>query len=256
MPEHGTDSAVKDRFWPPREARACLFDFGGTLDANGLTWQDRFFALYEKNGILVDREVFRQAFHKADDALTESGELAEAGLMETIRTQTRRVWSGLGLNGGRPELSAIVTDFFSAMDRHVKRNRSLLLLLRRRYRLGIVSNFYGNLERVCEDLGIRDLFDCLIDSFRVGAVKPDPRIFRAALDRMCIGPAEAIFVGDNPWRDMEGAKGLGMPHVWLAGTNPEQRSPCCPGDPVIPSLEALGPLLLDLGADLSRRKTG
>jgi FMN phosphatase YigB (HAD superfamily) len=203
----------------------------------------------------VDRESFRQAFHAADDALTESGELAEAGLMETIRTQAKRVWSGLGLNGGHPGLSAIVTDFFSAMDRHVKRNRSLLVMLRGRYELGIVSNFYGNLERVCEDLGIRDLFSCLVDSCRVGAVKPDPRIFRAALDRMRVGPADAVFVGDNPWRDMEGAKGLGMPHVWLAGANPERRSPCCPGDPVIRSLEELGPLLLDGGADPSRRRT-
>lgn len=118
-----------------------------------------------------------------------------------------------------------------------------LALLGTRYRLGIVSNFYGNLERVCEDLGILDLFDCIVDSSREGVVKPDPRIFHAALERMCIRPDEAVFVGDNPGRDMEGAKRVGMPHVLLAGKSAQRPETCCPGDPVIHSLSELGPLL-------------
>jgi FMN phosphatase YigB (HAD superfamily) len=62
---------------------------------------------------------------------------------------------------------------------------------------------------------------------------------------MGVQPEEAVFVGDNPGRDMEGAKGVGMPHIWLAGEDPERAKPCCPGDPVIRSLDALEWLLLD-----------
>jgi putative hydrolase of the HAD superfamily len=225
--------------------KACLFDFGGTLDADGVTWQDRFYALYEKHGVQVDREAFRQAFYAADDSLTDSHALEGVGLMGTLQAQAERVWDALHLNSAGRQLRAIISNFFDDMRWHVERNRNLLVLLRGRYKLGIVSNFYGNLDRVCEDLGILDLFFCIVDSSHVGVVKPDPRIFQAALDRMSIRPEQAVFVGDNPGRDMEGAKGVGMPHVWLAGEDTKRRSPCCPGDPVIPSLDRLEPLLLD-----------
>ncbi len=231
--------------WNPGNLEACLFDFGGTLDSDGLTWQDRFYALYEKHEVRVDREAFRQAFYASDDSLTETGALEGAGLMETLQAQAERVWNGLHLNGERDPLGTIITDFLDGMRWHVERNRKLLVRLRERYKLGIVSNFYGNLDRVCEDLGILDLFDCTVDSSHVGVVKPDPRIFQAALDRMHIRPDQAVFIGDNPGRDMEGAKGLGMPHIWLAGEDTERRRPCCPGDPVIATLDGLEPLLLD-----------
>jgi HAD superfamily hydrolase (TIGR01549 family) len=235
---------VQTRSWTRDNLKACLFDFGGTLDSDGVTWQDRFFAIYEKHGVEVDREAFRQAFYYADDSLVETGELKEAGLMETLEAQAQRVWGALGLDAESRVLDAIVTDFFDGMKWHIERNRNLLELLKDQYELGIVSNFYGNLQKVFEDLGIQGLFQCLIDSSCIGVVKPDPRIFLAALDRMNIRPHEAVFVGDNPGRDMEGAKGLGMPHIWLAGEDVGRRPPCCPGDPVIPSLDALGPLLL------------
>jgi putative hydrolase of the HAD superfamily len=238
--------------WNPRDLKACLFDFGGTLDADGVTWQDRFYALYGRHGIDVDREVFRQAFYYADDSLTETRALEGAGLQETLQAQGERVWEALRLNGNSRRMRAIVTDFLEDMKWYVERNRQLLVLLRSRYSLGIVSNFYGNLDRVCEDLGIRDLFLCVVDSSCEGVAKPDPRIFQAALDLTGTRSEEAVFVGDNPSRDMEGAKGVGMPHVLLAGEAIERARPCCPGDPVIPSLDALGPLLL-LGEDNAPR---
>ena len=235
---------MQSTVWDTENLRACLFDFGGTLDADGVTWQDRFYALYAKHGIHVDREVFRQAFYTADDSLTETQAVAGVGLQETLEAQGERLWEALGLHADKEKMRAIAADFRNAMKWHVERNRQLLVLLKGRYDLGIVSNFYGNLDRICEDLGIRDLFPCIIDSSREGVLKPDPRIFHAALDRMETRPDEAVFVGDNPGRDMEGAKGVGMPHIWLVGKNPERAKPCCPGDLVIESLDAIGPLLL------------
>jgi putative hydrolase of the HAD superfamily len=236
---------VRPTVWNTENLRACLFDFGGTLDADGVTWQDRFYALYEKHGLRTDREVFRQAFYAADDSLTETQAIAGAGLKETLETQGERLWKALGLKADKDRTRAIAADFLDGMKWYVERNRQLLVSLKGRYDLGIVSNFYGNLDRVFEDLGIRDLFPCIIDSSCEGVLKPDPRIFQAALDRMGIRPDEAVFVGDNPGRDMEGAKGMGMPHIWLAGKNPERAKPCCPGDLVIESLDAIGPMLLE-----------
>jgi FMN phosphatase YigB (HAD superfamily) len=228
---------VKTPAWNPGSLRACLFDFGGTLDADGVTWQERFFRIYGKNGIRPDREVFRRAFYTADDALIEKGTLRGAGIRETLARQVDLVLDALGLPDTPSTVrDAIVGEFLGDIQRTIERNKPILARLKARYRLGVVSNFYGNLEEVCADLGILTFFDCLVDSSLVGAMKPDPLIFRAALDRMSLKPEETLFIGDNVTRDLEGAKALGMPHVWLSGEAHGGPGPCCPGDPVIRSL--------------------
>lgn len=239
--------------WDPGSLRACLFDFGGTLDADGATWQDRFFRLYRHHGISVDREAFRQAFYRADDSLIETGILRGAGLRETLERQVNKVLESLPVRAGDRARASIVEDFIGATRETVRRNRRVLEQLRPRFRLGIVSNFYGNLTEVCSELGIRDLFECLVDSTLEGVMKPAPGIFLAALGRLAVKPSEAVFIGDNVSRDMEGAKGLGMPHVWLTGESGRTLGPCCPDDPVIQSLEELVPLLLSRLASPTER---
>src|SRR5207249_5343635 len=48
---------------------AVLFDFGGTLDADGLAWKERVYRLFRDEGVAVERERFDPLFHAADDAL-------------------------------------------------------------------------------------------------------------------------------------------------------------------------------------------
>jgi putative hydrolase of the HAD superfamily len=88
--------------------------------------------------------------------------------------------------------------------------------LKKRYQLGIVSNFYGNLEAVCHSAGLASLFSVMVDSYRVGAEKPDPAIFRAALEPLHAGPETTVFVGDSLRRDREGARRMGMRFIWVA----------------------------------------
>jgi len=225
--------------------KACLFDFGGTLDSDGWNWQDRFHALYLRHGMHPDRDVFRKAFYQADDTLVETRALEGQGFRKTVEDLAAGLWQALALSEPESKLRAVVDDFLEETRRTVDRNRALLAAWGETFRLGIVSNFYGNLETVCEELGIQSLFGCMIDSNRIGVVKPDPRIFTAALDRLGVTAREAVFVGDNVYRDMEGARNVGMPHVLLAGGSPSSPAPCCPGDPVIRSLTELGPLLFN-----------
>ncbi len=125
----------------------------------------------------------------------------------------------------------------------LRRNRPLLSKLRKRYKLGIVSNFYGNLPTLCREIGYTPLFGAIIDSAREGVTKPEPEIFMAALDRLKVRPSEAVFVGDSPHRDIAGAKGLGMQRVWLNTFNPK-RKPLYKDDVAIQSLTQLERILL------------
>jgi FMN phosphatase YigB (HAD superfamily) len=75
---------------------------------------------------------------------------------------------------------------------------------------------YGNLEAVCRGIGLAPLFAVMVDSQRVGAEKPDPAIFRAALEPLRAAPETTVFVGDSLRRDHEGARHMGMRFVWIA----------------------------------------
>jgi HAD superfamily hydrolase (TIGR01549 family) len=96
------------------------------------------------------------------------------------------------------------------------RNRPVLETLGERYRLGVVSNFYGNLEAVCESSGLAGLFGVMTDSQCVGSEKPEPAIFQVALDALQAKPATTVMVGDSLRRDYEGARRSGMGFIWIA----------------------------------------
>ena len=56
----------------------------------------------------------------------------------------------------------------------------------------------------------------MVDSHRVGAEKPDPAVFRPALETLHAPPERTIFVGNSLRRDREGARRAGMDFIWIA----------------------------------------
>jgi putative hydrolase of the HAD superfamily len=77
-------------------------------------------------------------------------------------------------------------------------------------RLGVVSNSDGRVAQALDAAGLRHYFDVVIDSALVGLEKPDPRIFRAALEALAVAPEEALFVGDLYEIDVLGAQAAGI----------------------------------------------
>ncbi|HET7910432.1 MAG TPA: HAD family hydrolase [Pseudolabrys sp.] len=198
--------------------KTLLFDFGGTLDADGVAWKERFHALYRAQGLNLDGEAFAPAFHAADDPLV-GGLPSTMDLSGTVHALTANLESELARragNGSGDRGRRIAAGFLSEAVATFERNRPMLEALSERYRLGIVSNFYGNLEAVCESAGLCSFFEVMVDSHCVGAEKPDPAIFRAALDRLAATPEETVFIGDSLRRDREGARRLGMRFIWVA----------------------------------------
>jgi HAD superfamily hydrolase (TIGR01509 family) len=225
--------------WCPSPPRAVLFDFGGTLDGPGVPWKERMRRLYRDEGIDVTADRFDPVFYRADDALV--GTIPTTlSLEDTVRRLVDDIDAALGsAPAGVRAAKRFVDDVVAAADAHAP----VLAELASRYRLGIVSNFYGNLQRVCADVGLGRFFDVVVDSARVGVSKPDARIFRHALDALDVAPDAAVFVGDSLPRDMAGARALGMPHAWVVEPGTPAGSSCCPHDPVVRSLETLPGLL-------------
>ena len=219
--------------------KSLLFDFGGTLDADGTTWIERFYPLYKEEGIEAPQERFSRAFYASDDALPERFALRDLSLEGTLALQVGCVLETLApdrVDAGE----MIVGRFLRESRRHFERNKPLLERLRKKYRLAVVSNFYGNLESVLVSEGLRGLFDAVADSGVVGSLKPSAGLFEHALRALDSSAEEAVMVGDSIPRDMRGAEGLGMKHAWLSSG---KGAPCCPQSWSLASLPELEPLL-------------
>ena len=195
--------------------RALLFDFGGTLDGNGIHWRDRTYNFLQKMYPEVDRETFDRVDRAAVDGLIGSGKGPKLTLRETMDVIATGIYEGLGLDS---DIKDRYVDFFcEGAQVSLERNRRWLITLRDRYQLGVISNNFGNTQGWCDEYNLSPLLDIVIDSTVVGISKPDAGIFHAALTGLSVSPEVSVYAGDTYSDDVVGAKGVGMWTAWLVG---------------------------------------
>ena len=196
--------------------RTILFDMGGTLDGDGLHWQDRFTALYRNCGVEVTRETFDEAERRANHDET----IVSSDFRQMIERYVKWQFAHLGLTN--PELEQnIVTGFIAPAREAAAANAALLAeLAERGFELGVVSNGCGNVDKLCVDFGYSPFLSMIVDSRRVGLFKPDPAIYRYAAEQLGREPGEIMMVGDSFERDVRPAKQIGMKTAWLEGIEP------------------------------------
>ena len=195
--------------------RALLFDFGGTLDGNGVHWRDRTYQYLQHVYPEIDRETFDRVDRAAVDTLIDSGRAPNLTLRETMDVIATGIYEALRLD---LDVKDRYVDFFcEGAQEHLDRNRRWLTTLRDRYRLGVISNNFGNTRDWCDEYNLLPLLDIVVDSTVVGISKPEAGIFHAALTGLSTLPEQAIYVGDTYSDDVVGAKGVGMWAAWLVG---------------------------------------
>ena len=87
--------------------------------------------------------------------------------------------------------------------------------LRKNYRLGVVTSGPAYQRLKLKLTGLDKYFDVVVTREDVKAIKPEPKIFLYALERLGVEPREALFVGDSLAQDVYGAKHVGMVGVWI-----------------------------------------
>jgi HAD superfamily hydrolase (TIGR01549 family) len=84
---------------------------------------------------------------------------------------------------------------------------------------GLVTNGPAEVQHAkISLLGLEAEIDFAVISGEVGVEKPDPAIFEIALERGGASAGEAIYIGDSPEYDIEGARNAGIPSVWMNRT--------------------------------------
>lgn len=87
---------------------------------------------------------------------------------------------------------------------------ALDILWERGFQLVVVSNSDGTVEDGLSRLGIRHYFGAVVDSYKVGFEKPDPRLFHHALQMSSADPERTLHIGDMYDVDVLGARSAGL----------------------------------------------
>ncbi|MBI4503759.1 MAG: HAD family hydrolase [Gemmatimonadetes bacterium] len=194
-----------------------LLDFGGTLDADGVPWEDRFFSIHRQGGSRVSRAAFVTAFQQSERAMAELAGIESLGFRAMIHTQAELL--ATILEQPSPDPDWVADRFYLGSLAMVHRNRRVLeTLASAGHRMAVVSNFTGNLDRCLEELELDRYFAVTVDSALVGYAKPDTRIFLRAAEALGPSPTGAAcwIVGDNPEADIRPAAALGYESAWIA----------------------------------------
>jgi putative hydrolase of the HAD superfamily len=198
--------------------RAVFFDVGETLVHPAPSFPELFAQVVERQGHRVLPEEVVDASRAVNARFSQASR--DGSLWTTSPERSRAFWSSvyvamlgeLGLpsqDGLRDALYVAFTDRsnYTLFD---DVRPILEQLASEGYALGIVSNFEAWLDDLLADLGVRDAFGVRVISGIEGMEKPDPRIYRLALDRADIDAADAVYVGDNPEFDIVPTAALGM----------------------------------------------
>ena len=205
-------------------ARGVLFYYGGTLDGEGWHWFDRTLDLYRRAGCELPDEEIKRAFYTAEEAIADEARQRRYRLRPLLERHVELQMAVLG--GGARRFARVLVDGFCAMSQEGwRQSRDLLSRLRGRARLGVVSNYYGNLDVQLDEAGLSPLLDAVVESVHVGLAKPDPAIYRLAAERLGVAPRDVVMIGDNFDRDCRAAKQAGMRAVWLRRDRAEPPQP-------------------------------
>jgi putative hydrolase of the HAD superfamily len=208
--------------------RAICFDLDGTLFDHHGSARVGVTRFLQGFGVEVT-EAAIGAWFSAEDEQFERWRSGAIGFQEQRRARLRAVLSHLGVEvpGDDAALDAVFDDYLRAYRdawRLFPESLPLLQELREHgHRLGLLTN--GAEAQQLDKLdrtGLADAFDVVCVSERIGFQKPDVRAFHTLALQLDVDPADCLFVGDDPERDVAGALAAGMRAVLVDHGQPER----------------------------------
>jgi HAD superfamily hydrolase (TIGR01509 family) len=207
---------------------AVFFDVDFTLILPGPRFQGPGYAdTCARHGVAVEPSRFTRAVVGAASLLDSADQLYDADIFVAY---TRRIIELMGGEG--PALDAAAREIYADWAEHHHFSlyddvaATLRALRARHVRLGLISNSHRCLTSFQEHFDLQGLISVTVSSSDHGVMKPNPAIFRTALDLMGVPAAEAAMVGDSLAHDVAGARAAGMRGILLArGAVPSRIDP-------------------------------
>lgn len=212
-----------DTIQPDKDIEGIIFDYGGTLDSRGDHWSHIILDSYSKAGINVGIDAFIEAYVHAERELEAKPIILPTDTFQTlmrkkITIETDYLLAHGFINDSDRKKSERIADYCYGHARECIAEAAIVLkVLARNYPLALVTNFYGNINAVLSDFGIAGYFKVVIESATAGIRKPDPAIFRLALEALRLTPEKVLVVGDSVSKDILPAKSLGCRTCLIEG---------------------------------------
>ena len=204
--------------------KGIIFDYGGTIDTGGDHWSYIIKEAYEKAGVEIDNAKFREAYVYAERELARTRHILphhDFHDLLTIKINIELQWlceQGHFPPSGIEEYTKKIAGFcYDSAKESAQKALPVIEALSKKYPLVLVSNFYGNIETVLSDFGLKKYFPKIVESAVVGVRKPDPEIFRLGVRQLDIPADETLVVGDSYSKDIVPALKAGCHAVWLKG---------------------------------------
>lgn len=199
-----------------------IFDYGGTLDTGGCHWGRFIQHAYQRQGVPVTEELFRDAYVFAERELGRNPIIQpdytfRKTLSVKLRIEMEYIESRQeGFDCGHWH-DLVLEDLYSRVVAETAHSAKVLAELRRSFPMVLVSNFYGNIATVLGEFGFDGLFDHIIESAVVGVRKPNPRIFTLGVEALSMDAPQVTVVGDSYDKDIVPARKAGCRTVWMKG---------------------------------------
>ena len=200
--------------------KGLLFDYGGTIDSNGLHWAEVIWQGYEALQVPVSKECFRNAYVYGERTLGKNPIVQpHHTFLDMLRLKCDLQIQWLQQEGHLSTevnpADEIATWCYAYARKAIDQARPILRQLAERYPLVLVSNFYGNIESVLHDFDLDGLFGSIVESAVVGVRKPNPAIFQMGVDRLGMQSEEVVVIGDSYDKDIVPATQIGCQTIWL-----------------------------------------
>ncbi len=247
---------------PSTPVRAVLFDYGHTLVDFHRT-EEALLAAYQQIRDRVEAVAYMEVPELLDLVERVTGgvdrmivDSYEAGRLEELDQAAllRESFAAIGFDLPDDVLEHVVALDHSAYSNSISPEKEALEALSdlagAGYRLGLVSNVTLRPDLMRADLeasGLLEHLSATVFSSEVGVRKPDPRIFREALERLGVEPFGTVFVGDRLFDDVTGAQAVGMRAVHTLQFRQEPDLPGVTPDGTIRRLSELRPALRSWG---------
>lgn len=208
------------------DIKGIIFDYGGTIDTNSRHWAEVLWSQYVKHHIPVDKGSFREAYVFGERSLAKYPYVRpDHNFFDVLLFKCKLQMEYLALHHHlemderklqQYALSVAESSYWYVQE-VLKTTRPVVETLSKRYKLVLVSNFYGNIQTILSDFKLDRFFADVVESSVVGVRKPDPAIYQLGVDAMEFNASEVLVVGDSFSKDVVPAKKVGCKVVWLKG---------------------------------------
>ena len=200
------------------QAKGILLNYEGTIDTNGQHWGTILWNKFRKHNIVLDKPTFNKAYAYSEAALATGSIIrSDDTFFDMLVHQITQQFDFLTKAGHQLDntlITKIAEECDQLTNRTLRKAKTILESLSSAFPIVLVSNFYGNLNAVLANFGIRNYFSDVVETIHPKS-HSDTAIYEEGVQRLGYAAEECVAVGDSYNRDILPSKEIGCQTVWL-----------------------------------------